>query len=573
VAKSAEPPDPLRLVPPVADIVVKIDEPRAIADLLVQLAARPELNGFRGYRDYFASTNYQLFRQLVAHFEHELGHPWPELVDSVAGGGIVLAVKIESKKKAPALVILQGKDPKLTAQFFNNLRQVVADEQARQGVVEKYASEKYRGVDTYHLGDELYAVVLDAALVYANMPEALHAAIDQHLDPAKPSLLKEKSLDDAKKLVPSGSLAWVWLNLAYAHQSPDLKPLFTLPSNFFPTHVLFGGAVDALRRAPFVVAAIHPELGGLALSVRLPCGTSGMHDLVRAHVPPPGQAGALPLLMPSGTLFSTSFYLDLAAFWDQRAALLPPDQLKQAEENDKKSGFVLQGTRFSEFLKYAGTRHRIVVAQQSDTGYRVQPETHYPAFGWVMELREPEKFETAIDRVLNGLAFLVGTQVPLKRVEETYAGAKIVGYRIVENDENKARNEGTLFNISPCRARIGKQYIVCSTLDLMHRLIDAVQKESTSAAVSSSSAKSTASTDSTVTILRSRVAWSGISSYLNGVKRQMVTRNMLEQGNSPGDAAKEVSLMLELLDHLGRIESTNRIGPDQYELDLRISMF
>ena len=357
------------------------------------------------------------------------------------------------------------------------------------------------------------------------------------------------------------------------HQSPDLKPLFTLPSNFFPTHVLFGGAVDAFRRAPFVVAAVHPELGGMALSVRLPCGTNGMHDLVRAHVPPPGQGGALPLLMPSGTLFSSSFYLDLAAFWDQRTALLPPDQLKQAEENDKKSGFVLQGTRFSEFLKYAGTRHRIVVAQQSDTGYSFQPENHYPAFGWVMELREPEKFESAIDRVLNGLAFLVGTQVPLTRVEETYAGAKIVGYRIVENDENKARNNGTLFNISPCRARIGKQYIVTSTLDLMHRLIDAVQKDSASAAVSASPAKSTVVADSTVTILRSRVAWSGISSYLSGVKRQLVTRNMLQQGNSPGDAAKEVSLMLDLLDHLGRIESSNRIGPDEYDVDLRITAF
>src|SRR5580693_8016335 len=73
-ARAAAPPDPLRLVPPVADFVLKVERPRAIADLAVSLSGKPELEGFRGYRDYIGSTNYQLFRQLVAHFEKELGH-------------------------------------------------------------------------------------------------------------------------------------------------------------------------------------------------------------------------------------------------------------------------------------------------------------------------------------------------------------------------------------------------------------------------------------------------------------------------------------------------------------------
>lgn len=562
-AQDAAPADPLRLVSPEADFVLKVEKPRAIADLVVLLTGKPELAGFRGYRDYIGSTNYQLFRQLVAHFEQELGHSWPDLLEQLAGGGIVVAVKFQPKQPAPVLLVLQGADPKLTERFFRNLREVVADEQARQGVTDDYKSEKYRGIETFHVGENLFAAVLGAALVYSNMPEALHTAIDRHLDPAKPSLLQDKTLKEGRQLVEDGSLAWVWLKLSYAHEAPQVKTLFELPSTFFPTHVFFGGLVDMARRSPCVVASIHPELGGLALSVRMPRGTNGMHDLVRAHVPPPGEPGALPLLCPEGTLFCSSFYLDPAEFWKQRAVLLPAELLKQFNAGDERSETILQGTRFSQFLELAGTRHRIVVARQENTGYSFQSDTHYPAFAWVMELRSPEAFEKAIDKPITGVAFLAGLQVPLAPIDEDYHGVKISGYRFVESDANKARNDGRLFNFTPCRARMGNQYIVSSTLDLTKKLIDALQKVKSPAPPVSSSG---------VTTLQSRLYWGGVSNYLGGIKKQLITRNMLEQGNSPEGAAKEVSLFLSLIDQLGKLESSTRVEPDRYEFNVRIGL-
>ena len=86
VTAEAETNDPLRLVPPATDLIVKIDHPRAISDLAIKLASRPELEGFRGYRDYFESTNYLLLRQLVGHFERELGSRWGELLDELGRG-------------------------------------------------------------------------------------------------------------------------------------------------------------------------------------------------------------------------------------------------------------------------------------------------------------------------------------------------------------------------------------------------------------------------------------------------------------------------------------------------------
>ena len=280
-ARAADSSDPLRLVPASADLVVKVEHPRAIADLAVKLAGTPEFAGFRGYRDYFESTNYRLFRQLVGHFERELGSDWPDLVDELAGGGVVLSLKFE-KVPAPLLVVVQGRDAKLMEKFFHKLLEVGNQELARAGVQGGYLKEAYRDVETYRYGDDLHAAVVGAALVLSNRIEGLHSAIDLHLDPSKESLLQKKSLVDAKSLIPADALAWTWISLDYAHKSEELKPLFALPANFFPFQVTFGGLLDSLRRSPFLVVTFREEGGTATVSLRLPGGTKGMHELVRA---------------------------------------------------------------------------------------------------------------------------------------------------------------------------------------------------------------------------------------------------------------------------------------------------
>ncbi len=433
-SQAAEAPDPLRLVPTTADLVIKIEQPRALADLAVGLASHSELEGFRAYRDYLGSTNYQLFRKVVGHFEHELGHPWPELVAELASGGIVLAAKIEpkpelaQKEKAPVLFILQGKDASQTAKFFRTLVSVASEERARSGQSIEYKKEAYRGIETWVFHDEFFAVVLDAALVYSNRADALRAAIDQHLDPAKPSLMQNESLIAGLKLLPANPLVWSWVNLETLKKNRDLLQTVSLPSNFFPLHMVFGGLFDVLRRSPYLMAALHKEPGHVELSFRFPRGTEGMHSMVLAHVPTAGQIAALPLLEPEGALLSTSAYLDPAQFWNQRKELLPSDQLKQAEAGNVKSSSVLYGTQFSKFLEMAGARHRVVIARQNETGYKTVPKSPVPAGAVVVEMRDPEAFVKAIDGPIRGIAFLGQIQYSMSSVEEQHAGRLTVQF-------------------------------------------------------------------------------------------------------------------------------------------------
>ncbi len=105
--------------------------------------------------------------------------------------------------------------------------------------------------------------------------------------------------------------------------------------------------------------------------------------------------------------------------------------------------------------------------------------------------------------------------------------------------------------------------VVSSTLELARQLIDELERgPAPSSAVRDPAAEPR-------TILYHRVQWSGLSRYLGVVQKRLVTQNMLEQGNSPEDAAKEISVFLGLLDHLGRLESENRFAADRYEVDLR----
>ena len=225
-----------------------------------------------------------------------------------------------------------------------------------------------------------------------------------------------------------------------------------------------------------------------------------------------------------------------------------------------KSASVLSGKPIGWFFEHAGARQRIVVARQSNTGYKLTPKQLIPAFALVMQSPSAEEFATAIDGPIRGLAFFGQIQYSMLPIEEEHGGAKVVGYRFVENDATKYRNDGYLFNFSPCRARLGDQFIVSSTKELTEQLIDELGKQSLEKI----------GRDPYATQLSS-FTWHGLSKYLDGIRKQLVTQNMLEQGNKPADAANEVSLFLDLLDHLGRIEMTNRYEPGQYDIDVRFT--
>jgi len=535
--------DPLRLIPDKAQFFVKIEQPARLAQLGVDLASLKGLESFSQYREFLESTNVRRFRQLLAYFEKELGRAWPELLEQLAGDGIILA-GTEFENDAPVLAVVQGKDAALTRRFAELALNIVQQEAARQEQTGwKRETGTHRGITVVTLNKYYHVAVADAAILYSNNLEALRAAIDLHLDGGTKSVLHLPDVGRARKMLPAGTLAWGWLNLQTVKQSKQVQELLDYPGTQPLLHYLAGKYMDAFRQAPFLVASLAAAQGEYVLSVQLPAERSAAAPIATPHAPPLGQPTTLPLLEPKGTLYASTFYLDLAKYWTDRAKLFDEKTLQAFEEGDKQSATFLLGTRISQILEATGPRHRLVVARQSDTGYTVQPAVRLPAFAFVAEARDAEALLKALEPRLRTIALLTTTQAKMTLVEEKVGDVNLVGYRFVENDQNKAINSGILFNFSPCFARVDDALLFCSTLELARDLIPEIRAK----------AKQTDRTD--VVLSRDRFRFEGLSRYLETIRRQLVTQSILGSGNTPEAAEKEIADFLKLLDTFGKVET------------------
>src|SRR5262245_2878094 len=93
-ARAEAPPDPLRLIPEQADLFIKFEKPRQLVDSLLNLEFVKQLQTLEAFQELYDSTNARRLYQLIAYFEKELGGRWPDVLDRLAGGGIVIAAKL-----------------------------------------------------------------------------------------------------------------------------------------------------------------------------------------------------------------------------------------------------------------------------------------------------------------------------------------------------------------------------------------------------------------------------------------------------------------------------------------------
>jgi hypothetical protein len=558
-ARAESPADPLRLVPDQADLMVRVDKPRQLLDSYTHLDLLKQLTKFDAFQEYLDSTNYRRFLQLVGYFEKQLGAKWPEIVERVAGGGVVVAIKI-GPNPAPALLVVQGKDEALAGKFLSVALDVIEQELARQDAKQKPVKESYRNLDTWKIGKDLQVARAGAAILLSNNETALHKALDLHLDNGKDSLANVASVGEAKKLLPANPLAWLWLNMDTVHKAPQAKDVFMLPRNDAIVTVALGGLLDIAGRSPFFCAALCQDDRGLLLTARLPRGRDGSAEALTTHIPPADTVGSLPLLEPKGVIYSSSYYMDMGKFWDNRAKLFNAQQVKAFEEADKNTGRLPISVQVSKILTQAGPHQRLVVAHQPKSGYQTQPQQRLPAFAFVLDMREPEKFGKMMEGILRGAALLGGTQFKLKLVEEKHGDLTLVGYRFPD-DVKQIPNENTLvYNFSPCFVAVGDQFLAASTIELGHEMIDLLQKE----------AKNPPKRNSAASV--SKVYASGGADLLQAIEEQLFAQTILDRALPPAEAKQQVKELIDFVRRLGVLETEQVYGEHDWRQDFRLTL-
>ena len=486
---------------------------------------------------------------------------WPEIVDRVAGGGAVLAVKF-APAPAPVLAVVQGRDEMFVQKFAKLAFDILDQELARQEAKQRLQRRKYRAVEVMHVGDDFHAAVLGSAILVSNKAKALELSIDLHLNGAQKSAAGVRTVAEARKLLPADPLACAWINLETVKKLPQAKEVFSLPRNDVNVTVLFGSWLDVIGRSPFACAGLYRTSDGFLTTLRVPAGRDGRTADLAPHVPAKtDQIGSLPLLEPKSAVASTSYYFDLSQYWEQRTKLFNAKQVKTFEEFDKTAGRLMGGVKFSKLVAQAGPHQRIVVTGQNKPNYRITPTLRLPAFALVVDMRD-KAFAKSMETVLRGGALLAGTQFKLKLIEEKHGDVTLVGYRFPEDGGFPNDPSNIRFNFSPCFAAVGGQYLIASTFELGHELADLLQKE----------AKSPAKKEMNAVTERSRICAAGGATFLHIVEDQLIAQTILGQALAPEEARQQAQALIDLVRRLGVLETETEYAAKTFRYDLRLKL-
>jgi hypothetical protein len=555
-ARSDQPLSPLRLLPAETDLLIAVPGARRLAESVLRLEALRKLEQFSAFRETLDSTNYHQFQQFVAYYEKEMGAHWPQLLDEIAGGGIALGIKV-GKNPAPTLLVVQGRDEKRVQLFARLAAKLIEQEQARQDDKAKVKKGNYQGIETVQFDEKLFAAVAGSAILISNEEKTLQAGLDLHVGKGGKSLATNASATEYLQLLPEDALATLWLNLEAVRQDPNTAAVLKKAPRDDPTQtVLFGGYLDIAGRSPYLAAGLAREGDDVLLTVRMPKGRNGMGPDALLHLPPAGASNSRPVLEPKGVLFSTSFFLDVGRIWNDRDKLFPEKVAKSIEQADKQTNPFLAGLRISKILPQIGGYHRVVVASPSTATYKTAEGIPIPAFAVVSELREPEKFGSAMEATLRAAALAAGFSFKLHLVEEKIGTVNLVGYRFAEEQPQATEaNRKLLRYYSPCFARVGDQFLWCSTLELGRDLVNILQNE-----------KKGGSTDAVST----RIFGAGAAEFFQTFEEQVVTQTVLDRAMPINEATAEVKSALEMLRSLGPLEVNVRYDTDRFRYDFRL---
>jgi hypothetical protein len=550
-------PSPLRLIPAEADLLVQVKSPRQILDMVTNLELVKELQKFPATQELFNSTASRRFFQLLAYYEKELGAPYPELVERLTSGGVALGVKL-GPNPAPALLVIQGRDEKLTQRFVTIALKVAEQEFQRQEQSVKLTETSYQGIDVTQFGKEIRLAVIGSTILVSNNGKAIEMAIDLYQGREGKSLADSADVAAAARLLPKDVLASLWLNMETVRKAPGAAEVYKTPRDPAQT-ILFGIYLDVLGRTPYICGGIQKTPDGALLTFRAPCGREGMGADLSLNLPPEaGVPASLPLLEPKGVLYSDSYYFDLGRIWEDRSKLFGADVVKGLEQANKGTSRIpLSGVQLSKLLTTSGPHFRVVVANQPRTGYKTQPRTSIPAFAVVNEMRDPDTFSRSMEIVLRGVALFAGNQAGLKLVEEKYKDCNLVGYRFPEDRPLKADYNNTRFNYSPCFVRVGNQFVASSTIELARELVDLLQQQAKEGG-KGEPAK-----------MHARIYAGGVAEILRLFEDQLVTQAILDQAVPATAARKQVLAFLELLHRQGSLNLSSTFTDKEAHYDIR----
>ncbi len=265
------------------------------------------------------------------------------------------------------------------------------------------------------------------------------------------------------------------------------------------------------------------------------------------------------------TLFTLSTHRDFAEMWLRAGDLFNAEINDRFAKADATLTTLFAGRDFGEdILGSVKPEVALIVTRQDFTERLPRPTIKLPAFGLVMQMKEPETMTRELRRTFQsmvGFFNVVGAMNGQNQLEmdmEKLSGEAqlVTSTYLPEDDDRESTDAPILFNFSPTVGFSGKRFVIASTTDLAKQLTLA------------NTPRPEQIDGNTFANVQAGI----LQKVLADNREQLIAQNMLADGNSRAEAEVAIDLLLQVVGyfHDASARMVNRDGQLRIEFDIQV---
>ena len=547
---------PAQLFPKTTVLYAEIPNPPDLISAVFDNPLRQKIESLEPYKQAIRTEGYRGFLAGRKFVEIQLGMEWREAIETLTAKGIYFGVDAATNGVA---ILINGKDAAALELFRTKLLEI-----SKLGKnPDQIKSGEYRGITAYEINKTKFAVVDDWLLI-TNKPETGKAILDRLVDgEANDSLAVNETFLAARKTQARQSTGWGFVNIEALSEAGVAKKLYGGKSDNPGVELIAGGVLSTLQHTPFATAELvfnHADIG-LRLAVPHSNEWAGEDREFYFGKDGNGQGPALPEI--SNTLFTLSAYRDVSEMWLRAGDLFDERINDSLAEADANLTTFFSGKDFGEDILGSLTPQiGFIATRQNFEDVLPIPAIKLPQFALVLELKDPEKMTRELRRTFqsmigffNVIGAMEGRPQLEMDIEKLADGAELItSTYIPEPDEANSITAPILFNFSPSVGFANERFVVASTNRLARELVEDVSKPAGAEPLN------------TAVRLDANV----LQSVLGDNREQLISQNMLEEGNDREEAENAINLLLELVGYFK--DASLKLDVQKDELSLKFEV-
>ena len=550
-------------------LVQKLLQHPTVSDALELDAVKPNL------RD----PQFLAFKAGLTLVEATLGAEWPGLVADLSGNGLVIAA-LPGENRFVAL--LHARDEGRLKKAAESLLNLSSMDARNNGRPAPWRIEE-RGTAKIAIFDGFAMVRQGVRLALATRVDDAEAILKRLTDENRAdenranTLAADTNFKAAHQQANHDHDIFLWTNLDKIRATGAVPALTQTVSDNPAAELILGGLLSALGTNASATTTLHLTDAGL----RIEAATAYQPALAagsREYWFGPNGTGAAPDWVPAdalrdSTVMQLSSYRDLGQWWLNKELLFTDAVIADLVQADSQLSTVFGGLDFGgEVLGAFQPGVQILVSGRPGTN--IDPATEQnagglqiPGFAIVGQLREPRqmtrRFKVAFQSVMGfvnlGLAQsgLPQYDVDTRTIE---SGCECLSRIWVEEE---ADLQSPVYSFSPSLIIKEGRFVLGSDAAWVQQLSDSPASPSTEAG---KVGEENRPGQTPIVNTQLQLDWQLVVALLRLNRETLVAQNMIENGNDPTTAGREVDHFLQALELISRIEMKLETDAEQMKL-------